>query len=879
MALLAAGARLGPYLIVAPLGSGGMGEVYKATDTRLDRTVAIKVVSDQLASDPVSRERFEREARVVSRLDHPNICALFDVGHDGGVDYLVMPYLDGVSLAQRLKHGAIPPREAMQYAIEIAAALTRAHREGVVHRDLKPGNVMLTKTGAKLLDFGLAKAVVPLGVDPGDITNDPTTSVKGAMVGTAAYMAPEQIDGRRVDERTDVFAFGVVMYEMIAGTRAFPGDKRTGLLVTILARDPVPITDFVPSIPRALARAISKCLAKDPDERWQTAQDLVDELRWIDRSWEELLPAQERRRRQSRRRAIAVAAAAAMFLAGVALGWLRGRRVEEHPVVRFAMVPPNGGQVTDIAVSPDSRRIVTAVSDEHGVQQLWMRAVDAADAQPLPGTAGAFSPFWSPDGEWIAFFADGQLRRVPAGGGPVQTVCAARQGRGGSWGSSGTIVFAPDIVGTLAKVPAGGGTPVPVTTLDTARLEDSHRRPHFLPDGRHFLYAARSTKRENSAVYIASIDGGDRLRLLGVEAGAAYAEPGYVFYLREGTGGAVMALPFDARQLRATGEPFVADDRVPFDIASFAMSSTGLLAYTVEPGSQYVWFDRSGKMLSAAMPTGQYGPVALSPDGRYAAVRRTLQGNFDIWVTDLTRSTTSRLTSNAAVEDNPVWSPDGDRILFSSTRDATQSIYSASAGGGGAETQLFSRDKSITPEDWSTDRRFLLFAQDDPITLGDVWALPLDDRAGAFPLLRSEFIETQARFSHDARWIAYVSNESGRWDVYAQAFPRSNGKYPISANGGAQPQWRRDDRELFYVDARGMMMSVPMTSGATLEAGHAQPLFKTPLWDYAMPARYGVAPDGQRFLINVRINDERAKALNVVVNWTAAVVPPARNNR
>ena len=813
MAVLMPGTLLGPYRIEALVGSGGMGEVYKATDTRLDRIVAVKVVSADVAVDPLSQERFEREARAVSKLDHPHICALFDVGHEDGIHFLVMPFLDGQSLRTRLKRGAMPLREALRSAIQIADALDKAHREGIIHRDLKPGNVMLTRNGAKLLDFGLAKVVLAAPPGSDQTTQAHTLSTQNVLIGTLAYMAPEQLDGRPIDERTDIFAFGALVYEMVAGQRAFEGETRTLTIVNILDRDPQSLVTLLASMPPTFDRTIRKCLAKAPDDRWQTARDLFDELKWIDASWDDASSTQARPRPRGRQLLALAAAAIGVAALGAAAGYL-ARPAPTPTLVRFPMLPQNA-QFGDFALSPDGKLLAFVQADR--TTQLWLRPLDGMTAQPVPGTNDAFNPFWSPDGAYVAFFAGGKLKKVATAGGPVQTLCDAPQGRGGAWSSRGTIIFAPDILGPLLKVSATGGTPTPVTSLDAARQEDSHRKPSFLPDGRHFLFTARSVKHENSGVFIASTDSPERSQLLNVETGAEYTSQGLLLFVREGTQGTLMALPFDADRLRATGTAFPVGDRVPPEVSKFSVSNGGVLAYTSAPSNVYVWFDRAGARLSTATPPGRYGSIALSPDGTRAATRRVLQGNTDLWVIDIARGTTSRLTTNPAVEDDPVWSPDGEHIAFSSTRETTSDIYQVQAAGAGVEEPLLISEKPKGPSDWSPDGRFILFTQNDPATLSDIWALPLFGDRRPFPVLQTEFMEAQARLSNDGRWMAYESSESGKWEVYLQTFPRSSRKWQVSTDGGAQPLWQRDGREIFYVDPKGTVMAVPVSLAGTVD--------------------------------------------------------------
>jgi eukaryotic-like serine/threonine-protein kinase len=867
---LSPGTRLGAYEIVSLVGSGGMGEVYRANDTRLDRTVAIKVVAGRVTISPEFRLRFEREARHIAALNHPRICTLFDVGHQDEINFLVMEYLEGETLSRRLKRGAVSLEQTLKVGIEICDALASAHRHGIVHRDLKPANVMLTKNGAKLLDFGLALSMAPLMNSSIDATVSPTEDRRllpsEILVGTLPYMAPEQISGGRIDDRTDIFAFGALLYELATGKRAFEGTDRGDLIVKILDRNPPPLAGRV-VVPEAFDRVVRKCLAKDPDERWQSAHDLLDELKWIAAMPPSAALAPSAPKARGRLFALVAAGAATIAALGAAAGYVASP-AKQPPVVKLALLPPGDAHFGNYAVSPDGTRVVFAAAVGNGTPQLWTRSLDALTAQPLAGTADPHDPVWSPDNQSIAFFSSGKLKRIPASGGSVQTLCDAPDGRGASWGDSGVIVFAANILGPLSKVPATGGKPTPVTSLDAGRQEDSHRQPFFLPDGRHFLFIARSNKRENTRVEIGSLDNAERIHVLNTESKAVYSPPGYLLYLSDGTEGSLMALPFDARQLRASGDAVPVDAQMPFDVSTFSASSNGVLAFTNVPAHRLMWFDRSGKPLPIASSADRISNIALSADGTRVAARRFFQGNYDIWVIDLARGTTSRATANPAPEGAPVWSPDGERIAFSSERGKAGNIYVTEASGSGAEEALVTSDLPNDPTDWSSDGRFLLFTRQDPVTLKDLWALPLFGDRKAFPVLQTQFIEEQAHISPDGQWIAYVSNESGKWEVYVQGFPRASGRWQVSTAGGSQPRWRRDGREIYFVDPNSTLFAVSVNPGAKVPVAQPRSLFPISLGDYAMGGRYAATADGERFLVNIDDNAD-TRAINVVLNWPA----------
>jgi Tol biopolymer transport system component len=882
---ISAGSRLGPYEILSPLGAGGMGEVYKARDTRLERTVAVKVLPSGLSPSPEARQRFEREARTISQLSHPHICALYDVGREGETEYLVMEYLEGETLSERLAKGALPLEQVLRYGVEIAGALDRAHRSGIVHRDLKPGNVMLTKSGVKLLDFGLAKALDPApsaSILTALPTETPLTE-KGTILGTVQYMAPEQLEGKEADERTDIFALGAVLYEMATDRRAFFGTSQATLIGAILHTEPQPISAIQPMTPPALDRVVKTCLAKDPEDRWQSAHDVASELKWIAEGSQAGVPVPLITRRRARERLAwllaGVSLAAAVIIAVV---HFRQAPVEARPA-RFLLFPPEhttvalGPAAPHAAVSPDGHYLAFAATDTTSDRKtnLWVRPLDALAAQKLAGTEGANLPFWSPDSRFIGFFAQGKLKKIDAFGGAPQTLCDSPAGNGGTWNREGVIVFAPNREGALARVSAAGGIPAAATALDRRRQEIGHAWPQFLPDGRHFLYLALSGQRENRGLYVDSLGSEGPRRVLKTEVRAAYTPPGYLLFVQQGT---LMAQRFNPNRLQLIGEPVAVAEGVAYNSFNgrdtFTVSENGVLVYrTGRPGglptSELVWFDRGGKRVGSVEGLGLYLRPALSPDGKRIAVQRLdpQTGTFDIRLVDLARSTVLRLTFGSSNQTHPVWSPDGGRIVFTSDRDGTSNLYQKSSSGAGSEELLLQSDTAKYVTDWSPDGRFIAYEKQDPRTGLDLWLLPLFGDRKPILYLQTEFNEGQGQFSPDGRWMAYASDESGRREVYVQTFPASGGKWQISTAGGTYPRWRRDGKELFYIAADQKLMAVAVQTDSTLQAGRPQALFEPRFFLPVIP--YTVLPDGQRFLVNTPLEEDNSSPMTVVLNWMA----------
>jgi|CZLA01.1.fsa_nt_gi Tol biopolymer transport system component len=874
------GTKLGPYEIQSPLGAGGMGEVYRARDTRLERDVAVKVLPANLSADPSLRQRLEREGKAVSKLSHPHICMLHDIGHQDGVDYLVMELVEGETLERRLLRGALPPEQTLRIAAQIAGALATAHKIGIVHRDLKPSNIMLTKTGAKLMDFGLAKEAGPslLASALTEMTSEPTKlTVEGAIVGTFQYMAPEQLEGKEVDARTDLFALGEVIYEMATGKPAFAGKSRASLIAAILTAEPQSMAALQPMTPLALERVVKKCLEKDPDQRWHSARDLADELNWIAEGGsqaEKSASVQSGSGRWDRAGWLLAAVSLLLLMVGGAAWWNASNR-RTSPMYFHAAVP---FAANDLVLSPDGRiAAMVAYSAQANDYVLWTYEVGGQRTTALEGTQGASYPFWSPDGKAIGFFADGKLKKVDVAGGQAQVLCDAPNGRGGAWNRDGVIVFAPDALSGLSRVSAWGGTAAEMTKPDRSRFETSHRWPVFLPDGKHLIYLAAnfSGKVGVNAIFLGSLDSADRRLLVSSSANAAYVEPGYLLYLRDKT---LVAQPFDGRRYTLSGEPRSLSDEVLYfpqvQRAVFSASTGQALIMQTGKGaylSQLTWFDRSGKQVGTAGTPAWYNNVQLSPDRRRVAADQTDPDgrNIDVWVHDLARGATARLTFDPALDQTPAWSPDGKQVLFNSNRSLDFRLYLKNADGSGSEQELFNFGSDTgNAWDWSRDGKFILIRKGN-----ELWYLSWPQRV-AKALAQGRWTVRGAQFSPDGRWIAYSSNETGKMEIYVANFLSGNGKWQVSSGGGQEPRWRQDGKELFYLSPDGKMMAVPLATRASFEAGSPVALFQTHRRQ-ALSSQdfftYDVSGDGQRFLVATQMDEGTPAPLSVLLNWAAEV--------
>ena len=878
------GARLGPYEVVAPLGSGGMGEVYRARDPRLGRDVAIKALPGVFAADPERLARFEREAKLLAALSHPNVGAIYGLEEVAGQRYLVLEFVEGLTLATRLGRGALPLEEALEVCRQIAAALEAAHERDIVHRDLKPGNVMLTPSGGvKVLDFGLAKggATAATSSDP-SLSESPTMTYAatgaGVILGTAAYMSPEQARGRAVDKRTDIWSFGCVLYEGLAGRQAFVGETVSDLIARILEREP-DLGALPGTTPQRLRELLRRCLEKDARRRLRDIGDARIEI-------EDVLAV---RSSGSARAAAAARSRSAVWLAlfgaGVAMASaaltllvprLFDHRPAPHPT-RFSVLAAPGVTLAndgaECAISPDGRTLAYTAVDTAGTSLIVVRPLESLAARALPGTENGDQPFWSPDSRFVAFFADGKLKKVPVEGGGPEVLCAANNGRGGSWSPRGVIVFCPAGEGPLYQVSANGGDPQPVTTLDSTRHETAHRFPWFLPDGRHFMFSALPGRQGKNDLEVAVLDSPQRVHLLSTTGGAVYSPPGYLVYWRNQN---IAAQRFDPAGLRVIGEPLTLSDVPAASNYSGARivtaSGTGALAYVSGrfANTSMVWVDRAGKRLGAVpAPAGRYLGGTVSPDGRRVAMEREVSySESDLWLVELDRGVTTRFTFGPERNSGPIWSPDGSRIMFESNREGPWNLYVKPVSGATAEQTLYRSEGYFKhPDWWSPDGRLAGFEQLDPRTGWDLWYIPTggEDHTPK-PYLRTPFNERFSQLSPDGRWVVYASDESGRNEVYVQSFPDPGVKHQVTTDGGANPGWRADGKELLFAAADGAtVMAAEVTTTPDFRSSVPHALFRVP------PTSTGVVPlpDFSRILLMLPAGDVTPASATVVLDWAA----------
>lgn len=868
------GTRLGAYDILEPLGAGGMGEVYKAYDTRLHRTVALKILSPSFADEPTWRLRFDREAQLLAAITHPHICTVFDVGSENHTSFMVMEYIEGETLATRLGRGPLPVEEMLRTAAEMADGLAQAHRQSVCHRDLKPGNVMLTRRGAKLLDFGLARSkepLAPLASDHRTMTADLTE--KGTILGTVSYMAPEQLEGKAIDARTDIFAFGAVLYEMATGRRAFPGESQASIIAAILDRDPPPVSSVRSGLPASLDHVVQKCLAKDPESRWQDAADLRDEIKWIAQQGSQQPPTVHVDRRW--KNAALLSAALASILLTVLL--LASVHFREKPPGQSRLVFTVPRQVNATypllnmpVISPDGTRLIFVAPGEGGRVMLWSRALESLAPQPLAGTevtSGGPLPFWSPDGRFIGFFSDGKLKVIAASGGASQTLADAPDSWGGTWGPDGTIIFAPE-TGPLHRISAAGGPATRLRELDTSRQELTHLWPHFLPDGKHYLYVARSADAAKTGIYLGTVGMQDSRLLIGGESNVVYSPPGFLIFVRDGM---LLAQGFDLGRLQladgALPVPSHGGERSPAQGSAFGLfsvSQNGILTYA---SGRYVnvqptLYDRGGKVLRTIGEPADYGTVTLSPDDKRLVLERS-GAQAGVWLLEVATGIPTRLTFGW--ESDPIWSPDGRELVI--TDYQSTNLYRRVIGRNENELLLPSR-QTYYGQEWAHDGGSILLINQDGQSL---YRLPLSGSRTPELLLETSFAKDQFHVSPDGRWIAFNSLESGQWEVYVASFPSFIDKRQVSRGGGCQPLWRKDGKELFYLDLRGKLMAVSTTTDATFDAGVPTSLFQAPINVNPGIDQYAVTRDGQRFIFGAA--RDTAMPITVVVNWAAGLNP------
>jgi Tol biopolymer transport system component len=867
---LAAGARLGSYEIQAAIGAGGMGVVYRARDTRLNRDVALKVLPDAFVRDPDRLERFQREAQVLASLNHPNIAHIFGFEQNDARPFLVLELVDGQTLADTIALGAVPRAEALTIAVQIADALEAAHEQGIIHRDLKPANIKAREDGTiKVLDFGLAKALDPPPTASARASDSPAPGARvteaGIILGTAAYMAPEQARGKSADRRADVWAFGVVLFEMLTGRQLFFGETASEVMASVMKDEP-DWTRLPADLPEPVRRLLRRCLEKDPKKRLSSMGDARLELM---EPHQPLQSAARRPRHASPGWMLGAAVAGAALMAAWPIVAPPLRPVSGSRPARVSVLGPEGVTLlqdpSESAISPDGRTLAFAATDANGERRLWTRPLDAPEARPLAGTDWATMPFWSPDSQQIAFFGD-KLKRVPAVGGTVEVVCDAKDGRGGTWGAQGMIVFAPGNEGALLSVPASGGTPRAVTTL--ARGETGHRLPWFLPDGRHFLYAALPPHDQKFNLFVGSLDGATREAVTTADGAA----PGYLLFPRNHT---LVAQRFDAGRITLQDEP-IAIGEAPASLGALysasravSASATGTLAYLNDRlvNTRLEWIDRSGRSLGPlALPDGRYQEIAFAPDGRRATVvRYESASESDIWILDLERGGLTRFTYGPASNVSAAWSPDGTRILFDSDRNGPRDLFVKAASGATPEEPLYTSTTLFKyGRSWSPDGKWIVFDRLDPLTNRDLWILPVEGDRVPKPYLQTPFTEGWGQVSPDGRWMAYASTESGRAEIYVDSFPAPRHKFGVTDHGGVSAIWRRDGRELAILSPDGRSIWVAdVEPGAEFRAGTPRQLLTLPKRAvYAMPT-----PDFRRVLVATPVADNTTSSLTLIFDW------------
>jgi len=911
---LTPGSRLGPYEVLAPLGAGGMGEVYRARDKRLDRDVAIKILSAALTATPAIRQRFEREARVIASLNHPNICTLYDVGHQDGADFLVMECLEGETLAERLNRGPLPLDSLLSISAQVADALDKAHRKGVVHRDLKPGNVMLTKSGAKLLDFGLAKTLLSTTAPEAELTADHPLTAHGTILGTFHYMSPEQWEGREADGRSDVFSFGAMLYEMATGRKAFEGKSQAGIAAAVLERQPPPISELQPATPPSLERLVKACLAKDPDERRQTAYDVLLDLKWIAEERtrpssgasavgapsgaSQALPASVTAAADSRRGVSPAiwAGAAGIVIAAALAGWWIGRASKPNAaqrVTRFTIAPPPGEAFGSswywppaVAVSPDGS-LIAFVANKGGVARAYLRSIGDLQARPLPGSEGGSTPFFSPDGQWLGLAVGSKLVKFPIAGGSPVVIATMNDGlQGASWAPNDTIYFGAGEGGRgLMKVAASGGAVQQATQLDTKNQETDHCLPEVLPGGKAILFSLRKATQpsfDEAEIAVLSLETGTWRTVAKPGSNPRYVASGHLLFLRNGV---VLAAPFDLKRLETAGEPTPVIENVvenPREGAGqFSVSRDGSMVYL--PGGvsfgehEFVMVDQKGVAHSITKTKRAYEDFTVSPDGRYLAT--TIEGPItDSWIHDIARDTDTRFTFGVEHRD-PAWTPDGKRIVYSGTKDGQYGLFMKPFDGNGAEERLMATDDAVFPWFFSPNGRELVFSQLGPDTGWDINVLAMDGDRKPRSLVKTPFLDEWGVFSPDGHWLAYNNNDAGRQEVYVVPYPAMAPRVRVSTSGGHHPLWAPNGRELYYRTSQAIepaaerplagttqVMAVMIETGAAFKASAPRLLFEGPYFDSGHD--WAVMPDGKNFILIREASSAVGHAeLQVTMNW------------